>query len=366
VTVVKVDGTHPMTEEGTIVPMRSFTFDREVAGYPASVTVSPDGKMGLATIEGSGAMIAFEIDGDDGRDGDVPRAISGSIFGQGTFDPRPTMAFEVVAGARGVAFVEEKRAFAYGFLERQVAELEIDSDDWQEDLDPFRSVVGVRKVTVAHSNLAPEIELGRALFYTTGDERMSIPGSGLSCATCHFDGRTDGITWSFERGPRQTPSLAGKVSLTAPVRWEGDRESIAADAMRTSQGLMGGRGLTERETLAIEAFIDSTRDVDSTLKGEDDPRIARGEAIFNRSDVGCRTCHDGVRFTNNGIYSMFGMETVKTRSLVGLSGSPPYLHDGSSPTLRDLLVRLRSAEMGNTSMLSDTEIDDLAAYLESL
>jgi hypothetical protein len=44
----------------------------------------------------------------------------------------------------------------------------------------------------------------------------------------------------------------------------------------------------------------------------------------------------------------------------------PYLHDGSSPTLTDLLELVRDGSMGDTSSLSAEELDDLEVYLRSL
>lgn len=61
---------------------------------------------------------------------------------------------------------------------------------------------------------------------------------------------------------------------------------------------------------------------------------------------------------------MFGERNVLTRSLLGVSASAPYPHDGSVPTLRELPEAL--SEMGNIGMLSGAELDDLEAYLQSL
>lgn len=56
------------------------------------------------------------------------------------------------------------------------------------------------------------LNLGRRLF-VTGTDRMSLRGeSHSSCESCHPDGRSDGVTWFFPRGPRQTPSLEGSYT----------------------------------------------------------------------------------------------------------------------------------------------------------
>ncbi len=188
----------------------------------------------------------------------------------------------------------------------------------------------------------------------------------MSCSTCHFEGRNDGLTWTFDRGPRQTPSLAGVVSARAPVRWEGDRETVAVDAMRTSQGLMGGEGLTESDAADIEAFVDFTRNVDLPLKGTTDPTIELGRSIFERPDVGCVSCHSGALYSDNVQHDLLGLSGVKTPSLIGVGATAPYFHDGSASTLREVVLRGRTGAMGNTSSLSDVEVDALARFLESL
>jgi mono/diheme cytochrome c family protein len=194
---------------------------------------------------------------------------------------------------------------------------------------------------------------------------MSAGGSGVSCATYHFDGRNDGLTWSFTRGGRQTPSLAGKISLQAPVRWSGDRVTVADDAFRTSQGLMGGQGLTEADAAAIEAFVDSTPDVDKLMLASD-AAVQRGKAIFENPAVACASCHNGPRFTDNQNHPMKGLARAQTRALVGIAASGPYFHDGSAPTLRDVVISARDGSMGDTSSLNDAQINDLVAYLKSL
>jgi cytochrome c peroxidase len=56
-----------------------------------------------------------------------------------------------------------------------------------------------------------------------------------------------------------------------------------------------------------------------------------------------------------------------TPSLRGLWDSAPYLHDGSAPTLRDVLRARNPADKhGTTSHLTDRQINDLIAYLKSL
>jgi mono/diheme cytochrome c family protein len=330
-------------------------------GYPAGVSSSKDSKTAFVPIEGASTVLAMEI---------IGAASSG--WGPEPIQKHTAVSIETGAGPKTVAVVADDRAFVYNVLDHSVGTIDLgaarsalDAFDSSTDADPVLPKLRTTASTpIADESLADDVALGRRLFYATNNARTS--GGNVSCATCHFEGRTDGITWTFDRGKRQTPSLAGPVSLTSPVTWEGDQPTVADEAIRMSRGLMLGSGLTVREAQAIEAFIDAGRDVDVPFKAWVDDRSARGKAIFERADVGCSACHQGPRMTNNAVVSLFGLPRVKVRSLIGIAASPPYLHDGSAPTLRALVDRLREREMGDTSSLSDEEMDDLAFYLSTL
>ncbi|MCO4771907.1 MAG: c-type cytochrome, partial [Deltaproteobacteria bacterium] len=214
--------------------------------------------------------------------------------------------------------------------------------------------------------LSPELAEGRALFFSASNEMMALPGAGVSCATCHLDGRTDGLTWEFDEGSRQTPSLAGEVSLTAPVTWVDGVETVFDEVVITSQGRMGGEGLGEADALKVAAFVDSTPLPDTPNRGVTSDSIQRGQALFESEEIGCADCHSGVAYTDNENYDMYGLNGVRTRGLLGIAASAPYLHDGSAPTLRAVLSTARTGEMGDTSSLSNADMDDLEAFLKSL
>ena len=56
-----------------------------------------------------------------------------------------------------------------------------------------------------------------------------------------------------------------------------------------------------------------------------------------------------------------------TPSLRGVWHTAPYLHDGSAPTLRDVVVTHNPTDRhGHTSHLSEVELQDLVAFLLSL
>lgn len=380
VAMIQVEASgEPHVEDAELVRVVGQTDDLE--GYLASVTISPDGRTTYATIEGAGGVAAFPTRrADDEFSSSVFSPVFDEVdqtFGGRGFSGRTVIAGFTDMGPRGVAFVGDEEAYVYNFLDRTVQQVDVPTITGKlyggEALDTAggniaapSSVVGA-PVVVTEARLPPDVEAGRRLFYSANDARMSATSVGLSCATCHFDGRADGITWTFERGPRQTPSLAGRVSLTEPVRWEGERATVSEDARITSQGLMGGNGITDADIEALTAFIDWTRDVDAPLKPmANDERVLAGKAIFERPDVACASCHNGERLTDNKAYDLLGLQGVVTRSLVGISGSPPYFHDGSAKTLREVLERARDGSMGYTGDLSEEEMDLLELYLRSL
>ena len=51
-----------------------------------------------------------------------------------------------------------------------------------------------------------------------------------------------------------------------------------------------------------------------------------------------------------------------TPSLLGVVATPPYMYDGSLPTLRDVVAR--AAELGHSTVpLSAEEVEQVVAYL---
>ena len=320
--------------------------------YISSVAVSPNGQMLAATLEG-GSGVAF-------MDMQTPLAGIGPEFGF-----FPTRAARVDDGPSALTFIDDDRVYVYNFLSRTVQSITVPSPESLSSGRPIGASVGP-SIAVADNRLPAEVENGRRLFYSTEDPSVTDPRIGVSCATCHFEGRNDGLTWNFERGPRQTPSLAGMISLREPVRWDGQKATVADDARDTSRDLMGALDMTQEAAQDIAAFIDYVRDVDNPQASLDNELVARGREIFNRTDTACGTCHSGPIFSDKQLYNMFGLDGVKTPSLLGVVATPPYLHNGSAPTLRAVLEAARSGAMGDTSNLTEAEMDALEAYLKTL
>lgn len=354
---------------------------------PTSATARPDSDGWVVTLEGSDVVLAvsrapFSGQGKEpGAFGDQATIViepesdcAGEPCETAPFVPpsaagfydRPVVAVQTDRGPRGVAFVGTHDAFVHAAIDRRVATVSLVEAD-QELRGVAKQQFGARLLSaygsfqVEESALSPEAERGRALFHSAIDSRMAAAGAGVSCSTCHFQGRSDGIVWTFADGPRNTMTLAGGASETAPFTWVGGVPSVAEEARLTSQGRMGGSDIDEQDLADIAAYVETIRPV----VGPADDRVAQGKALFERADVGCATCHVGATGTDNLEHLVLDIP-VQTPTLRGVAATPPYFHDGSARTLRDVLSYSNVAIMGDTSSLTDAELDALEAYLRSL
>src|SRR6185436_16932871 len=99
------------------------------------------------------------------------------------------------------------------------------------------------------SRLDAELARGRELFHTASNRRIAF---GLSCASCHADGRDDGRTWAGRGVLRQTPMLAGRdIAHTAPYGWNGEYRTLDEYIAFTIGSRMGGTGLEESDLQAL-------------------------------------------------------------------------------------------------------------------
>lgn len=325
-----------------------------VRGYLSRALYDPLGLFVLAPFEGADALVL--VDPTAHEDGP----------GSG-FEGRRRTYFDLARNPYGVAVTEDGQAWVQERGTRTVARLDVDAATLAvlDDEGTTHTFHALDRFAAGASRLDADLEAGRALFYSAVDPGITTPGSGVSCATCHFEGRNDGWTWAFDDDPRQTPSLAGPVSLTAPVTWTDEVPTVSDEAVFTSVGRMGGLGLADAEVEALAAFVDWTPDVDVPDRGTTDPLVLRGAELFARADVACASCHSGPRYTDNETHYIHPV-FANTPTLVGVSATPPYFHDGRAATLADVLLASRDGSMGSTAALSDEDLAALEAFLASL
>lgn len=224
---------------------------------------------------------------------------------------------------------------------------------------------------------------GKRLFHGSASTRLARD-RWISCATCHPDGGTDGRTWFFRDGPRNTPPLFG-VAATLPMHWSGDLDELA-DVESTIRNVQAGTGLAEGADHCIPACDQAapnagrSADLDDLARfmaslrpprAEPAPSEAsmRGQALFMTQRAGCAECHPPPFYTDRrrhdvgtgaGALERKG-SAFDTPSLRGLYQTAPYLHDGTAPSLRDAVTR-----HGNGALLTEQELEDLVAFLKTI
>jgi len=208
--------------------------------------------------------------------------------------------------------------------------------------------------------LDPLVARGRRLFLARSS-RMA--GSRLACSSCHPDGRDDGITWTFHGVPLRTPTLAGRTR--APFSWLG-RPANLAEAVRVAAVRLEGSGIRVAESEALAAYIERGLSTASASEAPLSTAAERGRRLF-REEAACERCHQASLGYTDGTSHVLGStgSAIDTPSLIGVSASGPWFHDGRYATLRALLEDPRSG-MGNAHALSAEQRDDLIAWMETL
>lgn len=218
------------------------------------------------------------------------------------------------------------------------------------------------------SPLSAEAALGEKLFHKAANTKVSR--DGRACASCHPDGRDDGLVWSTPDGPRQTISLAGRVGREAPFGWLGKHGSLKEHITITMKNLKG-TGASDEELNAIVAWLRAMPAPPRAKNVALGAKELRGKELFNSSALQCSSCHaEKTDFSDreaHDVASATGADVSRqflVPSLRFVGGSSPYFHDGRYATLGELLEK--NEKMGDTKSLSRDDRDALEAYLRTL
>jgi mono/diheme cytochrome c family protein len=166
------------------------------------------------------------------------------------------------------------------------------------------------------------------------------------------------------------------LNETAPFHWDGTLTDLDVLMDEVFVARMGGVFQTPERVSALGNWVKSSEPaIAAPATGlEQDPAQAdaaeRGQTLFESKAVGCSSCHNGSALTDNQSYLVgtSGKERLQTPSLTRIALHPPFMHNGCAKTLRD---RFNPAcgggdEHGKTSHLTDSQIDDLVAYMSTL
>lgn len=204
-------------------------------------------------------------------------------------------------------------------------------------------------------------DAGRNVFH----QQTSI---GIACASCHPEGRDDGIVWSFASlGERRTQSLAGNILRRAPYHWTGDESTLPVLLDDVFAKRMSGGTLTTAQKAALGPWLDRVPAPAPVVV--DVAAVDRGRAIFEDPAVGCATCHSGALLTNNQRSNVGTGGEFKVPSLLGVGARAPFLHNGCANTLLERFSPACSGAAGvhgDTSRLSAEQLGDLVQYMEAL
>ncbi len=200
-----------------------------------------------------------------------------------------------------------------------------------------------------------------------------------SCASCHStDARVDALNWDLLNdgvgNPKNTRSLL-RSHWTAPVMSLGVRAS-AEVAVRAGIHHILFMVAPEDKPQAMDQWLMTLKPGSSPylVCGTLSPQAERGKELFYSKETACAVCHSSDLYTDRRLYDVGTSaptdrpgDVFDTPVLFELWRTGPYLHDGSAATLREVLrERNQSDRHGRTSHLSDSQIDDLVAYLLSL
>lgn len=201
-------------------------------------------------------------------------------------------------------------------------------------------------------------DAGRNVFH--GQTRI-----GLACASCHPEGRDDGLVWNFAQfGARRTQNLSGHILERAPYHWGGDMASLPVLMDDVFAQRMSGGVLTSTQKNALGPWLNRLpAPAPATV---DTASADRGKVVFDTVGA-CAGCHNGDLFSNNLLMNVGTGGKFKVPSLLGVGARAPFMHDGCAQTLMDRFVTCGGGDNhGNTSALTDAQLTDLVEYLESL
>lgn len=361
----------------------SARIDINDADMACAVEFSPYGNLAFVALQGNNKVEMVDVD---------YHSRLGSLDNTGLAPQGMTLS------------ADGTRLYVQNFMSRNVKVFNI------EDIILGNNQVGTAVdslSTILTDSLSPEVLLGKQIFYNAEDERMTFAGY-ISCASCHLDGGSDERVWDFtDRGEgfRNTHSLLGRRGTgMGNVHWTSNFDEIQ-DFENDMRNAFKGKGFLPDEVFnannvsdplgtpkaglspeldALAAYVASLDEVHPSPYRNQDGSLTQeavaGKLVF--AELGCGNCHSGPDFTDRASGLMHDVGTIEissgkrrnaelpgfgTPTLKGIWETAPYLHDGSAPTLRDVLTtRNKDGKHGDISTLTELEIDNLIAYLKQI
>jgi len=334
-------GTHPL--HGGDAPKSCLLPRAAIASGKDSVLVACLGSSTVQRTRGSG----------EGFDLSVHRKAQDERMIDGMIANLKTEAISVPAGPTGlVTFDDNKAALVWSAFARKITRLDLSTAKKAESTSTLDIP---RKVAREDAWLA-----GRTLFFTNHDKRISA--DGRACASCHIDGRDDGLTWKTPMGMRRTRMLAGQTTA-GPYGWKGDHATLDAH-MKTTLKNLQGTGLPDEEIAQLATYVTSIGKMPNhpNPNPPNNADVSKGKELFASAE--CANCHAAGGQSDRQVHDVGTGGTFLTPTLAGISTRGQLMHDGRYKNLDTLLAGATS--MGRGSQLSPDDRQALVKYLETL
>ena len=270
----------------------------------------------------------------------------------------------LTSGADGIALTKDGRtAFVYNQFDHNIKRL------GNSEGGPQSQVAVTSTIDLGLKDTLPAAAvLGRRAFFDAESKQMSNEMTHVSCATCHLEGRDDGHVWGFTGGKVQTPTLVGrKTDQTLPMHWKGEFNNFTEFMRHTINERMGGKFDTTTQDHMLAWLGTQELPENPNKQATLTESQLRGQALYAKAQ--CNTCHGGANLTDGSMQAVIEkLPAYDTPSLLGISRSAPYLHDGSIKTLRDRVFQggTKHGKLDLATLQTDQDRTDLIEYLKTL
>lgn len=198
-------------------------------------------------------------------------------------------------------------------------------------------------------------------------------GSWMSCASCHIDGRVDGLNWDISADNfgtfKQTRTMLdtfkrGRVISTGSV------SDAATNVEHSMTGDLFNNAVSEEQCHQVNEYLKSLKPVESPYRNSDGTlteSAMRGKSLFE-GKAGCISCHSGeIKGQDKLIYNNFSDERgTLIPPLREVWRTAPYFYNGSVLTIDEVLERkINSGYIGDIT-LTAAEQQDIVEYVMSL
>lgn len=309
---------------------------------PIAIAFKSGADEGFAVLAATNRLVRVQLDADGTPTINAPAS---------DMAPSGIVRIPVGKNPQGIALnSSDTRAYVMNYISRDVSVVDIGGPSATQ----FTEIARIASAGLpAAGTQAAIVHRGHELFNTSvgpaGTQPNSTPPAGRmsdfgwgSCYGCHPDGLTDGVTWMFGAGPRQTISMESTAEHPQPpgsmlnangapllpafkqrvLNWSAERDEIQ-DFELNIRGVSGGEGLiTDGQpvvNLVPTANTGRSADLDAIAAyvafgirapisparptnvggASPDIEVAQGRALFAAAN--CQSCHGGPSWTRSQV-----------------------------------------------------------------